>query len=1241
MKQNLPSLKPGDLVAGRFRIVEMVGSGGFSVVYRAHQEDMNRFVALKVLKPRAANDTRVVERFRREALYASHLNHPNTITLYDYGQTGTDLFYIAMEFLAGMDLSVVVQRGEPMDLRRVWKILVQCCRSLAEAHRLGLVHRDLKPENIFLVQREDGGEFVKVLDFGVSKAISSFGNAGPSTMAPLTQEGTVFGTPLYMAPEQAMAQEISPAVDIYALGHIVFEMVTGRAAYWDCTNPMDVMLRQVNDPPLALPPPWDRTPYSRLITKCTQKNPRKRIADAGKLLEYLMDAPFAPYMDPSERPSTQRSVPNIPALSQRQSAGEPMEVEELYRWEFEVLEQALSEVLRQREPRFVIIRGKPGTGRSNLLRAFLRKVKSSAQAAVIHRQTAGAAIPTDAGLEADLAVAAGLDMRERSFAEIKRQIHATYQDPTSPHEGKPEDELDSGLLSTLMSMRDSYLARMAQPFRARAEQHGALVWGVENLERVDTLTVSFLDRMMRDLQAHHAPMLIIVTVSPDDTARRPGLSRYVDRILNVSRPCGRQMSLVPPGERKQEEADAPAPEPPPLKVAEELSVSGSYFGSKTLDFDRSPAPAASAPVNPHAMEASIFADAVEEPEAAPAPEPDRTFDRVIGYLAQLGDEIPYGLWRQVSERMLEEPLRRVAPLILEQAERFGIIHQTSTHILFTKPSYQEALRESFEQQPGAIEAHAILAQLLQAAYPSPQREQLKLVVSHLVRSEQQTVAIGLLQQAGQAAFRALDFDAAREYFLQIQQLLDYLAPNTRADLDGDGVADSLELERPRLWLRLGEIHGALHEHGAAEDALRRAISEALPEDLPVHGRAYKLLGDLSATQDRHGDALRHYERAQEVFRRAGLARAYVAVTAEMGHCALMQGQLAQAEQILAQAHENASRLRDASLLARVHRYTGQVLTRGASFLKALEHLEQSIALFESVQREGEVILCLEELGNVAYASSKYEQSRDYFTRAIAQSSAARVMLPRSPHLGLARALAALGNLTQAEVHLAEALATSETTQEPFKLAEVHLHLGDLYLAMQRTDDAEHHFNQVAEIARGIGHTRLWLDALIRQAYVAFDAEQADRSYTVLTKAAEMSQAIGDRDAELQIRTHIIYFQLLEHQFAVKGDTFSSLLAMGKSLRLVRTPVLCWLFRADVSASRGELTSAREELRQAYAHAAQLGDYAMFILLARRDYLLQRELGQLGDPHIGAGYALGALIPPEVGRRRFQSAPSRA
>ncbi len=1249
LKPNLPSLKPGDLVAGRFRVVEMVGSGGFSVVYRARQEEMNRFVALKVLKPRAATDARVVERFRREALYASHLSHPNTITLFDYGHTDEGLFYIAMEFLVGMDLSVVVQRGEPMNLGRVWKILVQCCRSLAEAHRLGLVHRDLKPENIFLVQREEGGESVKVLDFGVSKAISTFGNAGPATMAPLTQEGTVFGTPLYMAPEQAMAEQISPAVDVYALGHIAFEMATGRAAYWDCNNPMDVMLRQVNDPPLALPAPWNKTPFSKLITRCTQKNPKKRIADASKLLEYLMDDRFLEYMDPGERPVSTRSMPAIPTsiagqFAQPVARAEDVKVEEMYRWELKVLEDAFEQVRHAREPRMVVLRGRPGTGRSNLLRAFLRKAKSQHNVSVIHRQTAGGHIPADAGLEADIAIAAGLDLKSRGFDEVKRLMKDMYGSQL-PEDMNAERELTSGPLNTLVSMRDAFLSRIAVPFREKAVR-GTVVWGVENLERADTLTVSFLDRFYKDLQVRHVPILIVVTVSPDDLIRRPGMSRYGERLLAATRPYGRQLSILPPGERKN--AGQGDVEYPGQNTVEELAVSGSYLGEmpsnnetfldEVAQHERASIEVG-AKTQPFRVE-DVFASALEQEESSVAqvttsanPSEDDTFDRVLGYLAQCGNEIPYGLWRSVNEQVLGERLGKVSPLIMDQAERFGIIHQTSDRVLFTKHSYAHSLRENFVKLDGAREIQSKFANILMDFYPSPNREQLKLIVEHLIGSGRHSEAIQMLRDEGQRAFRTLDFDAAREYFLKIQQLIDGLEISSPIDLDGDGVVESIDIERPRLWIRLAEIHGALHEYGAAEDAINRALKELPERDDALEGRGYKLLGDLNSNQNRYDEALRHYERAQQSLLRSGAANAYVAVTGEMGHCALMQGRPSLARDLLKQALDNAIKLKDAMLLARLEKYLGQALTTLGQFAEASNRLESSMERFEAMHRDVDVVECLEELGRAAYASTQFDRSRDYYTQAIVLSASAHVKSGRSPHLGLARALAALGNLDQAQVHLVEALNTSMAVSDPFRAAEVNLYMGDLYLAMEQAEPANAHFNEVIKISKEIGHTRLWLDALIRLAYVSFELDQANQTYELLTKAGEMAQAIGDRDAEFQIRTHIIFFQLMEHNFDVRGDTFSSLLDVSKKLKLSRTPVLCWLFRADVSAARKQWAVARDELRQAYMHAGQLGDYSLFILIARRDYLLQQRLGNLGDPHVGSGWAIGALIPPEIGARR--------
>ena len=1278
LQPNLPNLKPGDLVAGRFRVVEMVGSGGFSVVYRARQEEMNRFIALKVLKPRAATDARVVERFRREALYASHLSHPNTITLYDYGHTDDGLFYIAMEYLVGMDLSVVVQRGEPMNLQRVWKILVQCCRSLAEAHRLGLVHRDLKPENIFLVQREEGGESVKVLDFGVSKAISTFGNAGPTTMAPLTQEGTVFGTPLYMAPEQAMAEQITAAVDVYALGHIAFEMVTGRAAYWDCNNPMDVMLRQVNDPPLALPEPWSRTPFSKLITRCTQKNPKKRIPDAGKLLEYLMDDRFLEYMDPGERPVSTRSMPAIPmpgqpgmpSFSSMSPNDQDVKVEEMYRWELKVLEDAFEQVRHAREPRMVVLRGRPGTGRSNLLRAFLRNVKTRHNVSVVHRQTAGGHIPPDAGLEADIAIAAGLDLKARGFDEVKRLMKNMYG-AQMPEDLNAEQELSSGPLNTLVSMRDAFLSRMAIPFREKAVR-GTVVWGVENLERADTLTVSFLDRFYKDLQIHHIPILIVVTVSPEDLIRRPGMSRYGERILAASRPYGRQLSIVPPGERKSDADPAQRVEYPGRQTSQELAMSGSYMGAEeddallldpasaqTLQEDSALVAArfderdyldrvarrererveAGPRTQPFRVE-DVFAAqsssaALEESSAAVSPTSgeDATFDRVLGYLAQCGHEIPYGLWRKVCEQLLGEQLGRVAPLIIDQAERFGIVHQTSDRILFTKQSYARSMRESFTRFPEARATSSAFADLLMEYYPTPNRDQLKLIVEHLIGSQRHATAIQMLRDEGQRAFRTLDFDAAREYFLKIQQLIDGLDLSSPIDLDGDGVVEHITIERPRLWMRLAEIHGALHEYGAAEDAIQRALRELPGRDDALEGRAYKLLGDLHSNQNRYEDALRDYERAQQALLRSGAANAYVAVTGEMGHCALMQGRPSLARDLLEQALENAQKLRDDMLLARLERYLGRALTTLGQFVLASQKLESAMRRFESMHRDADVMWCLEELGHTTFASTQFSRARDYFTQAIVLSSSSHIRSGRSPHLGLARALAALGNLEQARVHLVEALNASRAVSDPFHAAEVNLYMGDLYLAMELAEQANHHYNEVIQVSKSIGHTRLWLDALIRLAYVSFELDQARETYELLTKAGEMAQAIGDRDAELQVRSHIVFFQLMEHNFEVKGDTFSSLLNMGKKLKLSRTPVLCWLFRADVSAARKEWATAREELRQAYTCAGQLGDYALFIMIARRDYLLQQRMGNLGDPHVGSGWAIGALIPPEIGSRR--------
>ncbi len=1226
MAPNLPSLKPGDVVAGRFRIVEMIGSGGFSVVYRAHQEEMNRFVALKVLKPTASHDHKIVERFRREALYASQLNHPNTITLFDYGTTDNHLCYIAMELLTGMDLSAVVQMGVPMDLKRVWKVLVQASRSLAEAHRTGIVHRDLKPENIFLCQRSEG-EFVKVLDFGVSKAISQFGDAGPATLAPLTQEGTVFGTPLYMAPEQAMAEAITPAVDVYAMGHIAYEMITGHAAYEGCNNAMDVMLRQINDPPLALPEPWDATPFDRLITHCTQKDPAHRIPSARTLLDALMHDAFEEYMDPTERPQRATTLPRTPKPS---GETEPMagseEVEKVYRWELGVLDSVLEEVRTSGEVRLVVIRGKQGTGRSNLLRAFLSKVFRSPDVTVMHRAGEESA---ESGLETELSLLTGEPLRGHGMDEVRRILRGLYGDDDELSQTASELGTDSRPLNSLSAMRDTMLGRIATPFREKAERT-PIVWGLENLERLDTLSLAFIDRFFRDLQAHPAPVMFVLTVSPEDLRRRPGLVRYTQGLLQAHKNYARQLSLVPPGESKDDEpfealkglpADMPADGSflgfPDLDDAKTLTKTGPVTEEMLLDERSEPQ----------------FPDAATERVATETVAAETAFDRVLGYLAQLGDEVPADLWKLVYARILSTDLIRLADTILTQADKFGIIHRANDTIRFTKTGFAEMLRESFETFPDAVQSHRKLAEVMQKYYQKPTHENIKAIASQHHLGERPAAAIRLLYEAGEASYQSLDLDAAREYFLRIQKILD-----VETELPTGTDEHSIPFARPQVWLRLGEIHGALNEHGAAEDALNRALNDADPNDLEISGRANKLLGDLAGSQERYSDALRHYEVGRNAFRELGQARPFVAITGEMGQCALLQGRPSLAEELTAQALDMAGKLQDDALVARVNRQMGQVLTRRARFVQAAEYLERSMELFESIGRDNDVIECLTELGHANFASGEFSKSRERFTQAIAVSSSMHIATSHEPHLGIARALAASDNLEQSETHLIEALARTNTSRDLNRMAEVHLYSGDLELARGRHDAAIAHFERAIDLSDSIGLTRMHIAALVRLAYVELDRGNEQAIYQRLGEALERAQALNDAESDLQIRAHIIYTQLLQHGFRAKGDTFSSLLNASAEQNLQRAAAICYMFKADVAAARGLHQDARDLLRASHMAAAQLGDYALFIPIARRSYLIQKAIGQLGDPHVGGGWAIGSLIPPEVGVRRFDALP---
>ncbi|MCC6216943.1 MAG: protein kinase [Polyangiaceae bacterium] len=220
----------GQLVGGRFRIARVLGEGGMGVVYEGEQQmgSTVRKVAVKTLHQHLSKDPSVLARFHRECGTVAQLEHPNTIKFFDFGATADGTLYIAMEFVKGRALASVIEQEGKLGADRVLKIMKQACGALEEAHKQGIVHRDLKPDNVILTDRAGETDFVKVLDFGIAARRES---SDAQKEQKLTQQGMVLGTPPYMSPEQFSGKELDQRSDIYSLGVMTYEMLTGRLPF--------------------------------------------------------------------------------------------------------------------------------------------------------------------------------------------------------------------------------------------------------------------------------------------------------------------------------------------------------------------------------------------------------------------------------------------------------------------------------------------------------------------------------------------------------------------------------------------------------------------------------------------------------------------------------------------------------------------------------------------------------------------------------------------------------------------------------------------------------------------------------------------------------------------------------------------------------------------------------------------------------------------------------------------------
>ncbi len=274
----------GQTLDGKYCIEAKIGEGGMGAVYRARHLLMDTQLAIKVLHPSLVSDTTSVARFQREAQAMARIRHSNAIAVTDFGVTEDQVNYIVMELFEGESLRKVLERDKKLPYATAIAIARQVCGALEAAHRSGVIHRDIKPENIFLSPQPDGSYFVKVIDFGIAKIVTDTSKGGP----PLTRQGMIIGSPHYLSPEQCTGQELDARSDIYSLGIVLFEMLTGQVPFTAVT-PVAVALLHANEPPPSLRNLNPEIPKAldELVMSALAKSKTDRPASAREFAEEL------------------------------------------------------------------------------------------------------------------------------------------------------------------------------------------------------------------------------------------------------------------------------------------------------------------------------------------------------------------------------------------------------------------------------------------------------------------------------------------------------------------------------------------------------------------------------------------------------------------------------------------------------------------------------------------------------------------------------------------------------------------------------------------------------------------------------------------------------------------------------------------------------------------------------------------------------------------------------------------
>ncbi len=1083
-------LAPGTVIDDRYTISRILGKGGMGSVYVARQHSMDREVAIKIMHHRADGNHLSVQRFFWEVRAARRLESPHTITVFDFGQTERGSLYLVMELLKGTTLGHLLGVEQRVQPHLALRIGVQMCRSLEEAHGKNIIHRDLKPENIFLVSRNGQRDFVKVLDFGVAKFLD------PDAGGQLTQTGTVFGTPRYMSPEQANSQPVDPRSDLYALGIMLYEMLTGKVPF-DDDNPLELLYKQVHESPTPVAEVDTGVEIdpklSALIDRLLEKRKEDRFQSAisvREALEELLDQMSAD--DPTLRrvPGTPSPAPERPQQDTQQALGERAEafptppmglrtVHEAASTQFPQMlarpreaanaQKVIDSAFSLQRGRFIWVAGERGVGKGRLVKWLLRHAQRSHKAQVSRGYSSNSPGGEMPAIRGAIEHMLGVAILERPQVREHLAAHPAFSEQVEPDIiNALTDFLRPSLDPGRRPVATPLLFAALQRLLVRFSKQRPVVLDLGVTSGADERTIRFLEHLAGTLASTPARICVMLSIETRGIAKHAGLAGILQKVGWRGEPERDTHELVPLGRLGKSEFKKF------LRVLGKVytqisdylhylsggnpSVAERLVRQMESDPDRFREARLWNPLSERAQLSALPGELVDQTErtlttaleAMPNPKLSREILRraaLIGYSFDL-DLVEGCLAREGRDDMLDALEDTVDDLI-----DAAMLHETNDgrNLQFDNGLLREIVIGRIRSRRALKKLHGVIAvEIASRADETSTAEHSEALAVHFEASDNIAAALEYRMLQGN---EALQNDATEVALQAFTKALDLSRTLTAAGA-GDEADTAAEAE-PQILTQLAQLHYDLGLFEQAAESYAALFQRAI-EDEDEAGVAHAERG-LAEVQD----ALAEYGTAAEMFRVArdrflGLGLEVHAAWCELKRATSLEsrGAIDDALAGYQAARRTFTQKRDRAGLAETYTRLGMLALAQKEHGEALRQLRRAVDLYKKLGEGRALAKGQYNLAVAALARSDYKFALDSANNALEIFDRFDDRTGVSQALGaIAKALMAQGRRIEARPYLERALRIREDLGDRHGIASSVAALARVALAMDQPDQA--------------------------------------------------------------------------------------------------------------------------------------------------------------------------------------------